>query len=745
MNSKTKIQEKNKMCEIDDHIFKYFEIKRRLGKGAYGIVWKALHKKTNQTVAVKKIFDAFRDETDAQRTFREIMFLRAFRDHPCIIQLHNVYKAANNLDIYLSFEFMESDLHNVIKKGNVLKDVHKRFIIYQLLNAISYIHSGNVIHRDLKPSNVLIDTKCNCKLADFGLARSVSNQQMRDAVDANESFEPLLTDYVATRWYRAPEILVASKRYTKGIDMWSLGCILGEMIRGKPIFQGNSTVDQIEKIVSALPEVTEKDIISVGAGFGSALLNKTISVNSSTTLDELLIDGTSDANDLVKRLLVLDPMARLTAVEALSHKYVEKFQDKIELIELNADVKPPFHDDIRLSVNEYRSKLYEIIQQTEKSSTNGKSYSFNRKRETRTNNKSTDNIPSKLNAYDEKLKRNAYLSQERKPYFSTTANDTTLLPKVIVNRSSNKVKIITPSVPQTITATNGMYPKSQVVTNLSTDQAQRDLKAEAVLSKSKYTMKSSVRNAQSSTNKNTSSSPELAHIQRLNSIKPAKTMMEKRHSIDGSYNYPQPSSRLVYQGNQSSGREKCNTILPNNNNHYSTNRQPEKTKFSNSGFRKSYQNIDGTHDNHQTVASDYNNKKSSVPSKSEEYRMFNDGSNYYEKRLKRLEEQIEKHKRDVKAFCIENTKHSKIVPSNKRQSESTAEQKITFRDKYYINGNGKTLEFRQNGDVNINSNKYSTKHSSSGRFDYLFGTGDDIDHRQAIITKYGERRPSKIT
>ncbi|XP_055915090.1 extracellular signal-regulated kinase 7 [Eupeodes corollae] len=737
MNSKTKIQEKNRMCEIDDHIFKYFEIKRRLGKGAYGIVWKALHRKTNQTVAVKKIFDAFRDETDAQRTFREIMFLRAFRDHPCIIQLHNVYKASNNLDIYLSFEFMESDLHNVIKKGNVLKDVHKRYIFYQLLNAISYIHSGNVIHRDLKPSNVLIDTKCNCKLADFGLARSVSYQQMRDAAtDANESLEPMLTDYVATRWYRAPEILIASKRYTKGIDMWSLGCILGEMIRGKPIFQGNSTVDQIEKIVSALPEVTEKDIISVGAGFGSALLSKTIPGKSTTTLDELLIDGTTDANDLVKRLLVLDPMARLTAIECLGHKYVERFQDRIELIELNSDVKPPFHDDIRLSVNEYRSKLYEIIQQTEKSTNKSK-----REPSRTVINKSSDIIPSNFNTYEEKFKRNAYRSQECKPCLS---NDVTSQPKATISRASNKVKM-TPPPPRMITSNNGIYrnPKKKITSNLMNDHYQPDLKIDTVLSRSKYSMQSSVRNGQSATSKNTSSSPELVGIQRLHS-KSNMVVREKRHSIDGSYNYVQPANRLVSQANQPSEKEKSVAMFSSHNNsHHLTNRHREKSKISTSGFRKSYQNINAYHDNQ--IFSSPSNKKSVPPSSMEDLTMLNDGSNYYVKRLKRLEEQIEKHKKEVKAFCSENSKNSKNNPLHKRQSESNIEQKITYKDKYYVNGNGtsKALQFHPKTDAN-NLSKYYSKQSSSGRFDYLFVNDDQINRREAIVSKYGDKRPTKI-
>ncbi len=122
-------------------------------------------------VAVKRIYDAFRNGTDAQRTFREIVFLREFSDHPNIVKLLNVHRADNNHDLYLVFEFMNTDLHHVIRRGGILKDVHRRFIMFQLLNATQYLHSGGVIHRDQKPSNVLLDCDCNCKIADFGLAR----------------------------------------------------------------------------------------------------------------------------------------------------------------------------------------------------------------------------------------------------------------------------------------------------------------------------------------------------------------------------------------------------------------------------------------------------------------------------------------------------------------------------------------------------------------------------------------------
>ncbi|XP_061294127.1 mitogen-activated protein kinase 15 isoform X8 [Bos javanicus] len=140
------------MCtaEVDRHVAQRYLLKRRLGKGAYGIVWKAVDRRTGEVVAIKKIFDAFKDKTDAQRTFREIMLLQEFGDHPNIVRLLDVIPAENDRDIYLVFESMDTDLNAVICKGTLLKDTHKRYIFYQLLRATKFIHSGRVIHRDQK-------------------------------------------------------------------------------------------------------------------------------------------------------------------------------------------------------------------------------------------------------------------------------------------------------------------------------------------------------------------------------------------------------------------------------------------------------------------------------------------------------------------------------------------------------------------------------------------------------------------
>ncbi|CAH1982150.1 unnamed protein product [Acanthoscelides obtectus] len=246
---------------------------------------------------------------------------------------------------------METDLHNVIKRGNILKDIHKRYIMYQLLKAIKYIHSGNVIHRDLKPSNVLLDSLCRCKIADFGLARSLT-----------QGSEGTIGEYVATRWYRAPEILIANRRYTKGIDMWSLGCILAEMSVGKPIFPGTSTVNQVEKIMATIPTPSTEDLTVVCvSGVGSSMIKNAAAVQKVPLHTLMGSNIRPDAISLINDLLVFNPLKRLTAEEALEHEYVSRFHDPDQEIVMPSNVTIPLNDDVRLSVDDYRNKLYEIM------------------------------------------------------------------------------------------------------------------------------------------------------------------------------------------------------------------------------------------------------------------------------------------------------------------------------------------------------------------------------------------------
>lgn len=181
------------------------------------------------------------------RTLREMKLLRYF-NHENIISILDIQRPRNYdsfTEVYLiqvrhmtgaqdmwvtnsHQELMETDMHRVIRTQD-LSDDHCQYFIYQTLRALKAMHSANVLHRDLKPSNLLLNANCDLKVCDFGLARSAAS------TDDNSGF---MTEYVATRWYRAPEIMLTFKEYTKAIDVWSVGCILAEMLSGKPLFPG---------------------------------------------------------------------------------------------------------------------------------------------------------------------------------------------------------------------------------------------------------------------------------------------------------------------------------------------------------------------------------------------------------------------------------------------------------------------------------------------------------------------------
>merc|ERR1712093_278191 len=321
--------------------------------GAYGIVWKAIDKKTREVVALKKIFDAFQNATDAQRTYREIMFLRELAGHDNVVQLLDVMKADNDRDIYLVFEFLETDLHAVIR-ANILEDIHKQYILYQMLKALKYMHTAEVLHRDLKPSNLLLNSECFLKVADFGLARSIASLE-NDAVE-----NPVLTDYVATRWYGAPEILLGSTRYTKGVDMWSVGCILGELLGGKPMFPGTSTMNQLDRIIEVTGRPSQDDIEAIDSPFAATML-ESLPRTQPTRLQEMFPHASEDALDLLRQLLQFNPHKRIDTRGALNHPYVAAFHNEEEEIACEKVIKISIDDDHKYSISEYRNVLYQEI------------------------------------------------------------------------------------------------------------------------------------------------------------------------------------------------------------------------------------------------------------------------------------------------------------------------------------------------------------------------------------------------
>jgi mitogen-activated protein kinase 15 len=298
--------------EIEKHVLRKYEIAQKLGKGAYGIVWKAIDKVSRTQVALKKCFDAFRNSTDAQRTYREIMYLEALNGHDNIIKLLGIIKAENDRDIYLVFSYCETDLHAVVR-ANILQEIHKQYIIYQLLKALKYMHSAQLLHRDIKPSNLLLNSDCHVRVCDFGLCRSVKEAT---TVQANDT---ILTDYVATRWYRAPEILLGSTCYGKAVDIWSVGCILGEMLLGKPLFPGTSTMHQISSLLEVTGRPTPEDVSAINSPFAATML-QSINPTKPKALSSILPRTGEDGLDMIKQCLQFNPHKRFTAIEGLGHQ-----------------------------------------------------------------------------------------------------------------------------------------------------------------------------------------------------------------------------------------------------------------------------------------------------------------------------------------------------------------------------------------------------------------------------------------
>jgi mitogen-activated protein kinase 7 len=205
-----------------------YEFVKELGQGAYGCVVAAKHRRSGEGCAIKKITNINTKRILTKRCLREIKLLHHFRGHKnitCLYDMDLVFKPDGNFDeVYLYEELMEADLHAIIRSQQPLSDAHFQSFIYQTLCGLKYIHSANVIHRDLKPGNLLVNADCELKICDFGLARGYSPGGGASAkAGSNQGF---MTEYVATRWYRAPEIMLSFANYSTAIDVWSVGCIL---------------------------------------------------------------------------------------------------------------------------------------------------------------------------------------------------------------------------------------------------------------------------------------------------------------------------------------------------------------------------------------------------------------------------------------------------------------------------------------------------------------------------------------
>ncbi|RWV99638.1 hypothetical protein GW17_00037450, partial [Ensete ventricosum] len=281
-----------------------YEKVEKIGEGTYGVVYKARDRLTNETIALKKIRLEQEDEGVPSTAIREISLLKEMQ-HSNIVRLQDVVHSEKR--IYLVFEYLDLDLKKHMDScPELAKDPRLiKTYLYQILRGIAYCHSHRVLHRDLKPQNLLIDRRTNAlKLADFGLARAFGIPVRT------------FTHEVVTLWYRAPEILLGSRNYSTPVDVWSVGCIFAEMANQRPLFPGDSEIDELFKIFRILGTPNEEIWPGVTSlpDFKSAF-PKWLPKDLTTVVPNVEAAGI----DLLSKMLHLDPSKRIPARQALEH------------------------------------------------------------------------------------------------------------------------------------------------------------------------------------------------------------------------------------------------------------------------------------------------------------------------------------------------------------------------------------------------------------------------------------------
>lgn len=282
----------------------------KVGEGTYGVVYKARERATGELVALKKVKLEAEDEGVPSTSIREISLLREL-PHPNIVNLKDVVHQDQKL--CLVFEFLDKDLKMYMDAVGKKKMHHMliRSYMLQLLQGIHHCHQHRVLHRDLKPQNLLIDSKGVLKIADFGLARAFGIPIRT------------YTHEVVTLWYRAPEILLGGRQYATAVDMWSIGCIFAEMVNSKPLFPGDSEIDELFKIFKVLGTPHEGTWPGVSAykDYKSSFPQW-----NGMDLANICPDLDADGIDLLKKLLIFEPGQRISAREALLHPYFDELK-----------------------------------------------------------------------------------------------------------------------------------------------------------------------------------------------------------------------------------------------------------------------------------------------------------------------------------------------------------------------------------------------------------------------------------
>ncbi|KAL0216605.1 hypothetical protein P9112_008789 [Eukaryota sp. TZLM1-RC] len=294
-----------------------YEILSVIGEGAYGVVLKCRNKETSKTVAIKKFKNTDHDDENTRKTtLREVKLLRMLR-HNNIVKLIEAFRRKGRL--YLVFNYAERNMLEVLESsrgGLGLKKV--RWFTYQLLKALSWVHQNGILHRDIKLENLLVTNDDTLLLCDFGFARTVNNRNSA------------LTEYVSTRWYRSPSLLLGLP-YTSAVDIWATGCVMAELATGEPLFPGDSDVDQMNLIASSigpLPSCLRDSYLRHPAFRSTSRAHRRRQTNRDEFFKRLLPVLTPVGVDLLQKMLDLDEGKIISAEDALNHPFFEGIEEE---------------------------------------------------------------------------------------------------------------------------------------------------------------------------------------------------------------------------------------------------------------------------------------------------------------------------------------------------------------------------------------------------------------------------------
>jgi serine/threonine protein kinase len=318
-----------------------YQFVKYLGKGAYGVVGELIDTKTNERVAIKKIplasnhMEYAEQVIDSKKILREIMIMYNFK-HNNIINLRHVMvrKEDKCLWLFLVLDLMDADLRKAIRNSELLDD-HIQYIMYQIFLGLQYLHSGSVVHRDIKPNNILVNEECKVVLCDFGFAREA------------EGIDSLMTEYVVTRIYRAPEIVLCPRNYSKAVDIWAIGCTMFELLTKTVLFNAGNYKELIMMIVKTLGSPTEDDLAFITRESARKFLQSLPFHTPSKPSMKIHNYPNKQALDLLDRCLTFDPNKRISAEEALKHPYFANFYNPQHISHFNKPI------DFSFELNEH--------------------------------------------------------------------------------------------------------------------------------------------------------------------------------------------------------------------------------------------------------------------------------------------------------------------------------------------------------------------------------------------------------